>query len=381
MRDKPKEKLEIVAIVAIIALIVTVIAAIIAFLAWRFPVTPEQPPLPSPTSTVTPSPEPTPTPEQMPSSSLSPPTHEPPPLENGDTSLLNSNPVRFTSGWVENEGIPVDSLGQRHTEMLSYITLVNSARAEYFVGSDYLIFRGRLAAHRDHFAHIGPVQLRVYLGTYVNDRLEYTLKYISPDITITTIPFDFEVDIQDAEYIRIENSGNVSASRILIMNPVLSTTTKPSPSITPEPTLPPEGDTSLLNSNLVRSSDGWTKNTGIPEDSLGQRHTEVLSYITLRNSATAEYFVNENYSILRGRLAAHRGHFGHNEPVQLRVYVGTYVNDTLVYRLEFISRDITITTIPFDFEVDIRGAQFIRIENSGDVSASRILVMNPVLER
>lgn len=120
------------------------------------------------------------------------------------------------------------------------------------------------------------------------------------------------------------------------------------------------------------NSSGWRPNQGVAEDSLGGRYESPFVVLTWRSSG--EYFVDSQYSILRGGIAAHTNHNSFSPQVLI------YADGELVYASDPIVR----TTMPFNFEIDITGAQFIRIALSSQASgwtSPNILLIDPILER
>lgn len=142
-----------------------------------------------------------------------------------NVSLFDYSPVN-SARWRPNQNVihstaVVDSLGNEYTAMTQFIVLSagtgGSAYGEFFVDGKYSFLRGRLAAHELHHNR------SMYVRVYADDRLVF----VSDGIIRTTIPFDFEVDINDATFILIELYGRVPpaspSSHILAMDLVLVT--------------------------------------------------------------------------------------------------------------------------------------------------------------
>jgi len=127
---------------------------------------------------------------------------------------------------------------------------------------------------------------------------------------------------------------------------------------------------SLLSLTPVNSS-RWTPNSGVLEDSLGNHYEAVMPFIVIPDQSFGEFFVRQEFSTLRGRLAPHRD-LRQDRTASIRVYA----DGQLVYASPEISR----TTLPFDFEVNISGAQFITVRNTG-THWGHILALDMVLER
>ena len=124
------------------------------------------------------------------------------------------------------------------------------------------------------------------------------------------------------------------------------------------------------------NSNRWGYNEGVLEDSLGRTYSVTYPYKVAENGNYAEYYVNGNYSAITGRIVPHKD-FDANEKVQFRVYA----DDVLVYS----STDINQKTLEFTFDVNISGAEFIKIEVARTIGGRSyyggILIMDMVLEK
>ena len=135
-------------------------------------------------------------------------------------------------------------------------------------------------------------------------------------------------------------------------NTTIQQTHPPVTTLPPEPTttIPaPMRPTNLLTLTPISSS-FWTAN-------------EIGTQVTLRyerpwghlNRSEAEFFIDENYSILRGRVSADE-HLATETRMQLRIFS----DGEMIYESDYIERATT-----FPFEVDVAGRRFIhvRIDN------------------
>ena len=274
-------------------------------------------------------------------------------------SLFDLAPVN-SNRWNPNQGALEDSLGNQYSVLMPYIILDGHAFGEFFVDSRYSLLRGSLAPH----VNLGS-NSNVQFMVFADDKLVYS----SAGISRTTLPFDFEADISGAQFVRVRVSctdyWNQSVANILVMDMALESN---------QNDIVAERPLSLLTMTPVNSN-RWNPNQGALEDSLGNRYTVTLPYIIIDGHGFGEFFVDSRYSTLRGRLAPYRN-LGSRSNVQFMVYADG--------RLVYSSAGIQRTTIPFDFEVDISGAQFIRIDVScngyWNQSVANILVMDMILD-
>ncbi|MCL2361837.1 MAG: protein kinase [Defluviitaleaceae bacterium] len=272
-------------------------------------------------------------------------------------NLLSLSPIN-SSNWAPNIGTLEDSLGHQFPVTTQFIIINRNGFGEYFVDSQYSRLSGRIAPHRDLFDG-ATVRFRIFADD--------VLVYSSSEISRTTLPFYFEADIRDAQFIRIEGTGGHSNrnSNILIMDMALT--------LNDGQSTEPDRPISLLALTPVNSRN-WSPNSGTIVDSFGNQFSVVLPYIILDRNVYGEFFVNSEFAFIRGKIAPHADLFD-GAPIQLRIYV----DGQLVYG----SIDISRTTLPFNFEVDINGAQFIRVVGAGGHSNrnSNMLVMDMTLER
>ena len=112
-------------------------------------------------------------------------------------SLSTLTPINGSLGkW--NEGSPTDPFGQTHTQVSNYIIVEDGTRyEEYRLYGKYKTLSGSLVPYKD-MPTDGSAQVKIY----ADDKLIYT----SPTIGRKTDTVDFEINIQGADYIKIETS-------------------------------------------------------------------------------------------------------------------------------------------------------------------------------
>jgi len=119
------------------------------------------------------------------------------------------------------------------------------------------------------------------------------------------------------------------------------------------------------------NSDNWQYNQGELEDSLGRKYSVTLPY-TVIEYGYGEYYINGQYTAISGRIVPHKifNSFG---STQLRVYA----DESLVYS----SPDISQKTLEFSFNVNITGAEFIKVEvvETDTYWYNLILIMDMIL--
>ena len=128
---------------------------------------------------------------------------------------------------------------------------------------------------------------------------------------------------------------------------------------------------SLFTLTALNSNYYWKESKDTLEDSLGRTYTVTYPYAVFQYDAYGEYYIDKGYSNIKGRIVPYKG-FYQNGVASFKVYA----DDVLVYS----SPDIGQKTLEFDFNVNIVGADYIKIEVSNK-SSSRILVMDMVLEK
>jgi hypothetical protein len=94
-------------------------------------------------------------------------------------------------------------------------------------------------------------------------------------------------------------------------------------------------------------------NQGVLADSLGTSYPEDMPFVVGYHNSYAEYFVNQQYTLLKGVAAPYKD-ISQDATVRLSIYA----DGELVYSSEEIGR----TSAPVAFEVAIAQAKLIRIE-------------------
>ena len=125
---------------------------------------------------------------------------------------------------------------------------------------------------------------------------------------------------------------------------------------------------------LTPLNGGWESSKDVLEDSLGRTYSVTLPYAVTGN-AFGEYYTNGKYSAIRGRIVPYKG-FYENSKTQFRVYA----DDVLIYA----SADVGQKTLEFEFDVNISGTEYIKVEvirTAGGYNNNKILVMDMVLDK
>ena len=122
------------------------------------------------------------------------------------------------------------------------------------------------------------------------------------------------------------------------------------------------------------NSDGWKKNEGTLNDSLGYGYTVTLPYLIVSEWSCAEYYTNQNYSKLKFKIASHE-EMGQENKSQIKIYA----DDILV----FTSPEFDRKTESESFIVDINNAKFIKIEcvQTAGYGNSNLLFLDSTLEK
>ena len=185
-----------------------------------------------------------------------------------------------------------------------------------------------------------------------------------------------------AEYIeRIEGYQNRISDLESEIESLSADSTIPSDNENEQIYLPDENEASPVSLFTLPLIDNlyWVSNLGRAIDSFGENHSEEAEYVIISRMSDyiyrGEYFLDFDFSTLRGRLAAHEDHRS-NAIGYLRVYAISEDEEDWV--LIYNSDEITRRTQVFDFEVDVSDAKFIKLTLGG---FGRIILLDPVLER
>lgn len=122
------------------------------------------------------------------------------------------------------------------------------------------------------------------------------------------------------------------------------------------------------------NSDGWKKNEGTLNDSLGYGYTVTLPYLVMSEWSYAEYYTNQNYSKLKFKIASHENMDQDNKS-QIKIYA----DDILV----FTSPEFDRKKESESYVVDINNAKFIKIEcvQTAGYGNSNLLFLDSTLEK
>ena len=214
--------------------------------------------------------------------------------------------------------------------------------------------------------------------SYVQVYVDETLRYTSSLITQKTQPYNVQVDIKDATYIKIQvcisgyGCSMLSDVMLSCVPNYVSTHTK--------------DDTSLAVLDVFNGGFPW--NEEFPQNTRGDSYTEAKNYTVLHGedyggkshsykaSYSVEYFINKKYTSMSFDIAP-TADFGANGGSNVMVYV----DDVLVYT----SPRVTQKTEKFNTgEIDLSNAAYVKIVAEigeyGCSIISDVLLKNAVTE-
>ncbi len=297
--------------------------------------------------------------------------------------LLSSLNVVDSSGCTYwNTGKPVDPFGNNYANKENFIIFDSSQgmdwKSSFHTYNAYAEYRldGKAESISGWIVPYNSCKegATAYVQIYADDILLYT----SPYITRKTDPFQFDVAITGAEYVKLcvvlENDGSYYwfgeypyYSSLILFDVLLSTASSPLADNATEPI------TSLATQNIFNSS-GWPEwNEGYPKDYSNSDYTSANNYAIFESSrdmdfrgedhtytAFAEYKVDGEYSSMVGTIATYTT----AKPDSVG-YVQVYADDVLIYT----SAEINGKSDPIPFEVDLTDVKYIKIvvvlENDG----------------
>ncbi len=273
-----------------------------------------------------------------------------------------------------NTGSSRDPFGNDYSTKSNYITFDSrngmewessfhtyNAYAEYYIDGKFKTVSGVLAPNNN--AREGAT---AYLQIYADDLLIFT----SPYITRKTEPFDFNVDISGAKYLKLcitlENDGSNywfgehDFYSSLILSDVMLQLGDGNVSST-------SSSGTSLDSLGEFNKTAWPQwNDGYPKDLPNTDYSSACNYVIFEPSrdmefkgadhtyyASAEYRVNKEYSSLSGTIAPYT-----SANIDSTAYVNIYADDTLVYT----SPCIEGKSDAISFDVDISNASYVSIE-------------------
>ncbi len=125
-------------------------------------------------------------------------------------------------------------------------------------------------------------------------------------------------------------------------------------------------ETVSLSDLRVINTHRWSWNLGTPTDTFGTDHSDGCNYVIVSlGEAYIEYRLEGKYSKLTGTIAPHEN-MGENG----QGYVHIYADDKLVYSSPTVFRK----TDPFDFSVDVSGADYIKIYTDRYTSSEYMII-------
>jgi len=122
-----------------------------------------------------------------------------------------------------------------------------------------------------------------------------------------------------------------------------------------------ESNGTSLFSLIPVNSGGWNPNEGVAKDSLGNEYSETNSYLVANGESYAEYYINGEYNIITGKIAAHES-MREGAYAQLKIYTD---DNQLIFTTPQITRKTELITIP---KKKISGVKWIKFELSGSSS-------------
>lgn len=128
-------------------------------------------------------------------------------------SLFAFNPVN-SNFWEPNVGSLKDSLDNDYSVSLPYIIAGHNAYGEYYTNGQFSKIQGKIAPHENK-SNNNTIQLKIYADDI--------LVYSSKDINRKTECFEFDVDINNAKFIKVscERTAGYDNSDLLIMDATL----------------------------------------------------------------------------------------------------------------------------------------------------------------
>lgn len=111
------------------------------------------------------------------------------PVPLSDTVMVNHN------GWEWNDGAPVDTFGNDYSGAANYVIPYETGYSEFRIYKKYRTLSGYIAPFEKK-----AEESEWYVQIYVDDKLAYTSK----KITRKTDKFRFNVDVTNAEYVKIK---------------------------------------------------------------------------------------------------------------------------------------------------------------------------------
>lgn len=257
-----------------------------------------------------------------------------------------------TKYWNWNNGKAMDKMGNDYSTALNYVVpdCYYGTGAEYKVDKQYSTISFKAAPHADCSTRADTV---AWINIYADNVIRYSIPAITYKSEIIEVK---NVDISDAEYIKIEVICEVS-TQVILADVVLNTI----------PGYVSNIDHSYTPLNLVKciSEYSWDWNYKRPYDMLGSDYTYMRNYMKSNSRAQAEFALDKQYESLSFDIAP----VNYSNRYKTKVYV--YADDVVVYT----SPEITYKTAKFNTgEIDISGASFIKILiDQENLSCSTIL--------
>ena len=269
------------------------------------------------------------------------------------TEINNSRPVyaELTSLRVvdssyyykQYESLILDTYGNAYTNVGTFREC-GTHHATYYTAGKYATLYGTIAAPDS----IGGGGVAITVNIYADDKLIHTI----PSITRMTKPVDIALDITGADTIKIEAvTTNVYPTGILFKLNVSTGAASPIPNYMSS--LNYGENENITNLKVVDSSYYYDVKDAAITDTYGNTYVKAG---TFRECGThhAIYYTAGKYTALKGTIAAPDSIGGGG----VAITVNIYADDKLIYTIPSITR----TTKPVDIDLDITGADTVKIE-------------------
>ena len=274
-------------------------------------------------------------------------------LANKITEIENSKPVyaELTSLKVidssyyykQYESLILDTYGNAYTNVGTFREC-GTHHATYYTAGKYATLYGTIAAPDS----IGGRGVAITVNIYADDKLIHTI----PSITRMTKPVDIALDITGADTVKIEAvTTNVYPTGILFKLNVSTGAASPIPNYMSS--LNYGENENITDLKVVDSSHYYSVKDAAITDTYGNTYVKAG---TFRECGThhAIYYTAGKYTSLKGTIAAPDSIGGGG----VAITVNIYADNKLIYTIPSITR----TTKPVDIDLDITGADTVKIE-------------------
>lgn len=274
-------------------------------------------------------------------------------LANKITEINNSKPVyaELTSLKVIDssyyyslyEGLILDTYGNAYTNVGTFREC-GTHYATYYTAGKYATLYGTIAAPDS----IGGGDVAITVNIYADDKLIHTI----PSITRMTKPVDIALDITGADTVKIEAiTTNIYPTGILFKLNVSTGAASPIPNYMSS--LNYGEQENITDLKVVDSSYYYSVKDAAVMDTYGNTYVKAGTFNEC-GTHHAIYYTAGKYTSLKGTIAAPDSIGGGG----VAITVNIYADDKLIYTIPSITR----TTKPVDIDLDITGADTVKIE-------------------